>query len=108
MTVQRLTKTPWYHYLLWHLGKDEWSFSVDGTEFRVINQWIGPTKLLQGEALLAERKGLFEVTGKEPFLTAKIRDRDSKEHTIAVYFQALLRVNVRIELDGKDISNGFV
>lgn len=108
MSVQRLTTTPWYHYILWHLGKDEWSFVLDGSDFRVVNQWIGPTKLLQGDRVLTEGKALFEASGKTPFLLTKVRTNGTAERSIAVYVKALLIVKVRIEVDGKEISNGFV
>ena len=108
MSVQRLSKTPWYHYVLWHLGKDEWSFSLDGLEFRVINHWFGPTKLMQGDKVLAEGRSLFEVTGKKPLLTAKVETATARERTVAVYFQAFLKVHARIEVDGREISNGYV
>lgn len=107
MSVRRVSNTPWYHYILWHLARDEWAFTVDDVQFRVTNEWIGPTKLLQGNTVLAEGKGLFEVSGKKPFLTAKVNTVNGRERSIAVYFQALLKVNARIEVDGEDFSKGF-
>ena len=108
MEARRLSRTPWHHYVLWHLGRDEWAFSVDGVEFRVTNQWIGPSKLLQGDKVLAESRGLFAVSGTKPFLTATVPTANGKTRSIAVYIRALLRVNARIEVDGEDISKGFI
>jgi hypothetical protein len=100
--VQRL-RTPWYQ-----LGKEEWSFVVDGLDFRVVNQWFGPTKLLQGGKVLAEGKAVFAISGTTPFLQAKVRTTGTTERSIAVYVMALKTVRVRVEVDGKEISDGFV
>ena len=108
MTVQRLTKTPWYHYFLWHLGRDEWSFVLDGLELRIVNQWIGFTRLLLGNQVLAQTKGLFEISGTRPILQAKVRTSGTTERSVAIYVKAITRVNIRVEVDGKQISNGFV
>lgn len=108
MSVQRLSNTPWFHYVLWHLGRDEWSFQLDGLNFRVVNEWFGTTKLVQGETVLAQGKGVFEVTGSKPFLQATIRTNATTVRSIAVYFKAILKVHARVEVDGREISNGFV
>ena len=106
--VRRLTTTKWYSYLNWFSAKDEWSFELDGLEFRVINQWIGPTTLLQGDRVLAQDQAAFETSGNKPFLIAKVRTSESMEHSIAVYVKAILTVTIKIEVDGKEISNGFI
>ncbi len=106
--VRRLTTTKWYDYINWFGAKDEWSFELDGVDFRVTNQWIGPTKLSQGDRILAEGQAAFEASGIKPFLQAKVRTNGALERSITVYVKAILTVKIKVEVDGTDISNGFV
>lgn len=106
--IKRLTTTKWHDYLNFWRAKDEWSFDVDGQTFRVMNQWIGPTKLLQGDRVVVEGQAAFETSGKKPFLQAKVRTNGTTERSISVYVKAILTVKIRVEVDGTDISNGFV
>ena len=83
-------------------------FEVDGLDFRVVNQWIGPTKLLQGNRVLVQNQAAFDPSGSKAFLQANVRTIGTTERSIAVYVKALLTVKIRVEVDGREISNGFV
>jgi hypothetical protein len=108
MFVQRTTKSPWYYYILWHLGRDEWSIFIEDLEFRVVNHWIGPTQLWCGNQVLAEMTREFVISDKKPILAANVRTGSTIEHSISIYAKAILSVKIRVEVDGEDISNGFV
>lgn len=106
--VRRLTQTKWYNYINAFTAKDEWAFELDGLDFRVVNHWIGPTKLLVGDTVLAQRQAAFETTGKTPFLQVTYKTNETTERVIAVYVKAILTVNIRVEIDGRSISNESV
>lgn len=108
MLVQRLTKSHWYYYFLWHLGRDEWSIWLEDLEFRVANRWFGPMRLLCGNHVLAESTKVFDVLGKKPILEANVQTGSMVEHSISIYAKAILRVKIKVEVDGEEISNGFV
>lgn len=106
--VRRLTETNWYDYLLWFRARDEWSFDVDGVDFRVVNHWIGSTTLLKGATELAQVTKLIELSGKSPVLQAIVRTNGDRQRSIAIYFKGHFTVTMKVEVDGNDISNGFI
>jgi hypothetical protein len=106
--LRRLTRTRWYYWLFWFLGRDEWSIELDGLQFRVVNHWIGPTQLLHDGKVLTECRGLIAVSGQRPLLEALVRVDDATQRAVTVYIKAIQIVKIRVEVNGEEISNGFV
>ena len=109
--LRRLSHRGWKQYLnflKFQSPKDEWVFDIDGTSFRILNSWKGGMQLRAHEKTVAENRSHFSLDMKRPFLTATVVDHAGNSRQVEVYVRALLLIDIRVAIDGTQLSQAYV
>lgn len=109
--VRRLSHRGWSQYfnlLKFHAPTDEWAFDRDGVSYRVLNNWNSGMRLLAQDKTIAENKSLFPLNTKRPMLTATVVDDAGRSTRIDIFVRALVFVDIRLSLDGLQLTPAYV
>ena len=86
----------------------EWVARHEGHSIRVTNTWFGGAKLyIDGECRDANTD-LFALSAARPRLSARLEPGKPGSGLVEVHFKALLTVQARICVDGKQVGGDVI
>ena len=85
----------------------EWVADFQGHSIRVTNTWLGGTKLYIDGNCRDTNNDMFAVSSTKVRLTARIDSSNPTSALVEVFFKAILAVNAKICVDGKQIGGDF-
>lgn len=83
-------------------------FEIDGASFLIFNSWSSGMQLRAQGKTIAESRSLVSLDMKRPFLTASVVDLAGNSRQIEVFVRALLLIDIRVAVDGTQLSQAYV
>lgn len=109
--LRRTSHRGWKQYLdflKFRSPKDEWVFEIDGASFLIFNSWNSGMQLRAQGKTIAVNRSLVSLNMKRPFLTASVVDHAGNSRQIEVFVRALLLIDIRVAVDGTQLSQAYV
>lgn len=94
-------------YMIGGNPSDIWEFDVGRCRCKVVNEWRKGAKLFVNDAVVDSNAKTFAVTGSKPLLSAVIEDAGVLRK-VEVFVRAILRVKIRVDIDGVPIVGEFI